>query len=83
MQPSSIPIWLRWIRFCTSIRWGYVGLVENEFAAGAADGVNLLVPSAVLTIWSSALVLLGMLLFYWTATYVFLRHNKPRYDLTV
>lgn len=32
VQPASIPIWLRWIRYVTYMRWSYVALVRNEYS---------------------------------------------------
>lgn len=29
---SSIPVWIRWVRYISPIQWGFVGLCVNEFS---------------------------------------------------
>lgn len=31
IQPKAIPVWLRWIRYVTYMRWSFVALVRNEY----------------------------------------------------
>ncbi len=97
MQPGAIPVWLRWLRYVTYMRWSYVALVKNEMhgrvfdCRGAGPGcvpdgpaaVELLAPSAQLGLTASCFVLSGMVLACWVGTYWTLRVNKPRYDTSV
>ena len=97
VQPSSIPVWLRWIRYVTYMRWSYVALVRNEYDDrtftrcappapcfhSGGQAIDLLVPDSKLGVTACAWVLVGLIFAYWVGTYAVLRVNKPKYETYV
>lgn len=81
VQPGAIPVWLRWIRYVTFVRWGFVAVVRNQFPTGPA--ADLLVPNAVLDVAQCCAVLLGMLAACYAGAFAVLRRNLPDYDASV
>ena len=95
IDSSSIPAFLRWIRYFVPLRWTFVVLVKNQFPASTVfacsgpgcvrDGraaVDVLVPEADITLSQCFAVLVALMAAFWVLTYGVLR-LKPHYDTSV
>jgi hypothetical protein len=94
---DSIPIWLRWIRYISFIKYSFGAIMQNEYENRALDlsgctssfcpksGDDALSFYNVddLSYWANFLILLALIIAYRLIAYVILLRKGPKFDATI
>lgn len=99
IPPETIPVWLRWLRYVSFIKYAFAAAMQTEYAgrtldlSGCVDSMSLCYPDgkAVLAhfslddipMWANFALLLSLIAFMRVAGYLVLLHKGPKFDTTI
>ncbi len=98
IEASQIPVWLRWPRYLSFIKYGFAAAMQNEYRHRALDTSrcegSMFCPASGddaldnhslndLTLVENIVILIGLVVGMRVIAYLILRHRGPKYDKSI